>query len=285
MKTRIITALVAACIFIAGLCGMFTPVYPCFVALICGIASFEIVRATGVKNNLLKILSVATSAAIPFICYFLYDKIKENFQMLFPIASVYITVYLIIMVLSFKKTSFEDVLNSLFASFIIPLGFSSMIFIAKLYMIYPDKYSKASCVYYTLFAYFCAWMSDIFAYFIGRKFGRHKLAPTVSPKKSVEGAIGGVIGAVLLNIALLAVFDKFFFETHHITYTEIIILTLVLSVFSIFGDLSASVIKRKHGIKDFGNILPGHGGVMDRFDSCFFVLPLLYSGIIIINMF
>lgn len=280
MKTRIITALAAACVFIAGLCGMFTPFYPCFVALICGIASFEIVKATGVKNTLLKALSVVTSSAIPFVCFF-YDKLPDI--PLFPVATVYIAIYLIIMVLSFKKTSFEDVLNSLFASFIIPLGFSCMIFIAKLYEYYPDKYTKASCVYYTLFAYFCAWMSDIFAYFVGRKFGKHKLAPTVSPKKSVEGAVGGVVGAVLFNIALLAVFDKFFFETHHITYTEIIILTIILSVMSIFGDLSASVIKRKHGIKDFGNILPGHGGVMDRFDSCFFVLPLLYSGIIILN--
>jgi len=281
MKTRIITALIAACVFIAGLCGMFTPFYAVFVAIICSIASFEIVRATGVKNNALKALSVITSAAIPFICYF-SDKLPHI--PLFPVASVYIAVYLIIMVLSFKKTSFEDVLSSLFASFIIPLGFSSMIFIARLYITYPDKYTKASCVYYTLFAYFCAWMSDIFAYFIGRKFGKHKLAPTVSPKKSVEGAVGGVVGAVVLNIVLLAVFDKFFFATHHITYTEIIILTLILSVISIFGDLSASVIKRKHNIKDFGNILPGHGGVMDRFDSCFFVLPLLYSGIIILNI-
>ncbi len=280
MKTRIITALAAACVFIAGLCGMFTPFYPCFVALISGIASFEIVRATGVKNTLLKVLSVVTSAAVPFVCFF-YDKLPDI--PLFPVATVYIALYLIIMVLSFKKTSFEDVLNSLFASFIIPFAFSCMIFIAKLYEYYPDKYTKASCVYYTLFAYFCAWMSDIFAYFVGRKFGKHKLAPTVSPKKSIEGAVGGVIGAVLLNIALLAVFDKFFFETHHITYTEIIILTIFLSVMSIFGDLSASVIKRKHSIKDFGNILPGHGGVMDRFDSCLFVLPLLYSGIIILN--
>ena len=88
----------------------------------------------------------------------------------------------------------------------------------------------------------------------------------------------------ICGIILLAVFNKFFFTAKTITYIEIIILSILLSVLSIFGDLSASVIKRKHGIKDYGNLLPGHGGVLDRFDSCLFVLPTLYSAIVLINL-
>ena len=129
-------------------------------------------------------------------------------------------------------------------------------------------------------------MTDTFAYFVGSKLGKHKLCPKISPKKSVEGAIGGVIGAVLLNVLLLFVFKRFFFEGESIlSYITVVILSVVLSVVSMFGDLAASTIKRNFGIKDFGKLLPGHGGIMDRFDSALFVMPVLYASVYLINNF
>ena len=116
-----------------------------------------------------------------------------------------------------------------------------------------------------------------------KAFGKHKLAPKVSPKKTIEGAIGGLLGNCLFCTALYFVFLKKYSLSESVKLWQVIVFSLLLGVISIFGDLAASTIKRHHGVKDFGNLLPGHGGVMDRFDSCLFVFPALYSLIIIIN--
>ena len=109
-------------------------------------------------------------------------------------------------------------------------------------------------------------------------------SPVISPKKTIEGAIGGVIGTAVINVILFFVFRSFFDLSKGITLPAIIIFSVCLSVISIFGDLAASTIKRHHGIKDFGNLLPGHGGVMDRFDSSCFVFPVLYSLILVFSL-
>ena len=102
----------------------------------------------------------------------------------------------------------------------------------------------------------------------------------------MEGAIGGIAGAVLLNVLLLFLFKKFIFESEpRLSYIGVALLSIMLSVVSMFGDLAASTVKRNFGIKDFGKLLPGHGGIMDRFDSALFVLPVLYSSVYIVNMF
>ena len=113
--------------------------------------------------------------------------------------------------------------------------------------------------------------------FFGKIFGKHKLCPKISPKKTVEGAIGGIVGAVVSNVVLFTVFDRCFFTVHTIGYGWVILVSLALAVIGICGDLTASVIKRNFGVKDFGNLFPGHGGVMDRFDSALFVLTMLYA--------
>ncbi len=119
-------------------------------------------------------------------------------------------------------------------------------------------------------------MTDTCAYFVGSKFGKHKMTPKISPKKSWEGAVGGVAGAVIVNLLIFLIFNMVIKERLLLPYWAVILITVVLAVISMFGDLSASVIKRNYGAKDFGKLIPGHGGVMDRFDSCIFVLPTLY---------
>jgi phosphatidate cytidylyltransferase len=117
--------------------------------------------------------------------------------------------------------------------------------------------------------YIIAFGSDTFAYFTGKFFGKNKLYPEVSPNKTIEGAIGGIIGSTILSIIYFNYLsiNKYFY---------IIIFSVSASIFSMAGDLTASKIKREFGIKDFGYLLPGHGGIMDRFDSVLFVAPAVY---------
>lgn len=120
-----------------------------------------------------------------------------------------------------------------------------------------------------------SWITDSGAYFAGRFFGKHKLIPKVSPKKTVEGAIGGVIAAIL-GTCLYCFIVSIILEVGIVRYDIMILLALVCSILSQFGDLAASVIKRDCGVKDFGSILPGHGGVLDRFDSVIFITPMVF---------
>ena len=113
-----------------------------------------------------------------------------------------------------------------------------------------------------------SWGSDTFAYCTGMLFGKHKMAPVLSPKKSIEGAVGGILGAALLGWIYALVF-------HGPVLTFVIICTAG-AVIAMFGDLTASGIKRSMGIKDYGKLIPGHGGILDRFDSVIFTAPVIY---------
>jgi phosphatidate cytidylyltransferase len=120
-----------------------------------------------------------------------------------------------------------------------------------------------------------AFGTDVMAYFIGHAFGKHKLCPSISPKKTIEGAIGGTIGGIII----CGVFGYFFAN-------ELLVHCLIIGalggVISQFGDLTASVFKRKMGIKDYGNLIPGHGGILDRVDSVLFTAPMVYYYILIV---
>ena len=120
-----------------------------------------------------------------------------------------------------------------------------------------------------------AFSTDIMAYFSGYLFGKHKLAPNLSPKKTIEGAIGGAIGSILFS----GLFGYFIVPRLLI---HCLIIGLIGGIMSQFGDLTASALKRKMGVKDYGNLIPGHGGIMDRFDSVIFMAPIIYYYIMIV---
>ena len=129
---------------------------------------------------------------------------------------------------------------------------------------------------WVFFALFVTWASDSMAFFVGRKFGRHKLAPTISPGKTWEGAIGGICGAILMSIL-------FFTPTlFHVSLTpwQAILLSILVSVFGQFGDLVESLLKRNMGVKDSGSLMPGHGGLLDRIDSVVFAGVVVYYYVI-----
>ena len=173
------------------------------------------------------------------------------------------------------KNSFMDVCFTFFnVLYIVVL----LIFLLLTYYVPNGTYSSnlnvdegRFLVWYIIFG---ACFTDIFAYFIGSKFGKHKLCPDISPKKSVEGAVAGVIGCIIVLIIYTLVLNNYF--GFDINYISIVILSVIVSVFGQLGDLVASSIKRSTGIKDFGSFLPGHGGVLDRIDSLLFVAPVIY---------
>jgi phosphatidate cytidylyltransferase len=127
--------------------------------------------------------------------------------------------------------------------------------------------------FFVLIPFIIAFISDSGAYFGGLYFGRRKLAPAISPKKTVEGAIGGLIASVLGMLLYMFILDIAFGFT--VNYLAVIVYGAVCAVAGVFGDLCFSVIKRQTGIKDYGNLLPGHGGILDRFDSMIIVAPLV----------
>lgn len=122
---------------------------------------------------------------------------------------------------------------------------------------------------YLLFVFLCIWMTDTAAYFVGKHFGKHKLAPNISPNKTIEGSLGGVFFTGLLALFLANVWN--------INIIEIVSISVIVSVFAQAGDLVESALKRQANVKDSGNLLPGHGGVLDRFDSTIFAIPVAYQ--------
>jgi phosphatidate cytidylyltransferase len=187
------------------------------------------------------------------------------------------------MLLKFEETRFDQAVIAIFSSVCVPYSFSLMIVFRDIHK-HIEGLTRLDGIFILVFVFFSSWMTDIFAYFVGSKLGKHKLCPKISPKKSVEGLIGGIFGAVLLNVLLLLVFKTFIYENGTaLSYVEIAVLAAILSGVSVFGDLAASTIKRNYGVKDFGKLLPGHGCIMDRFDSALFVMPVAYAVISLLN--
>ena len=122
---------------------------------------------------------------------------------------------------------------------------------------------------------FAPWVTDTFAYFTGRFFGKHKLIPEISPKKTIEGSLGGILFCVIASVLYALLIERFAASVDSTRVFGAVIVGLVIGVVSQVGDLILSTIKRRYGVKDYGFILPGHGGILDRFDSVIGVMPLM----------
>ncbi|MCM1386720.1 MAG: phosphatidate cytidylyltransferase [Bacillus sp. (in: Bacteria)] len=139
--------------------------------------------------------------------------------------------------------------------------------------------------YLVWLVFLCSWGSDTCAYCVGVLFGKHKMTPILSPKKSVEGAIGGVVGAaVLFGLYTQFVINPVSTDVGRLSWVGSMALGALGALVSMVGDLAASAIKRDHDIKDYGKLIPGHGGIMDRFDSVIVAAPLIFWGLVIITV-
>ena len=174
-----------------------------------------------------------------------------------------IAVLFIQVVISNMKTSIKDMMITFF-------GISYITFFLSFI---PLLHGTENGKYLIWFILIAAWGTDTCAYFVGSKFGKHKFTE-ISPKKTIEGCIGGTLGSVIIALIYTLAINKF--AGLDISYIYIALIGFILSILSQIGDLSASSIKRTVGIKDFGNLIPGHGGILDRIDSIIFIAPFAY---------
>ncbi len=267
MKTRVISSLIGLVVLILVLLMFHTIVLNVAVAVISLIAVFELLCATGCRQyRVLFILAMTFAALVPFF------PVRFVAQNLMVICYIYVLAVLLLLLKTHEQLHIEQVAISVMCSLLVPFSLTTLVY-------QRDSHGAILGIFYVLVSLGGAWLSDTGAYFAGRAFGRHKLAPQISPKKTVEGAIGGAVFAAftMLFVAwLYSLMVSFIGYTVDIFYLRIFCMMPVLTAVSILGDLSASVIKRQYGVKDYGSIMPGHGGVMDRFDSALTVAPLVY---------
>lgn len=233
------------------------------------LATYEIFVATKyLKNIPVTIVSFAFVAFVPFA--FIIQPIREQIPY---VCLAFLFTLFIIMIFMHEKVKFEQVALVAFISVCIPLAMSSLAFTRITF--------SEHGIFYVVFILVAAWIGDAGAYFIGTFFGKHKMAPTISPKKSWEGFFGGVVTSGVFGILLGLGYewlDYLMTGVHHFTVNIwfLFVISLICAVLGVIGDFSASILKRQCMVKDFGHILPGHGGVLDRFDSVLFVAPFVY---------
>lgn len=279
MKQRIISALIGVALLILLLAVRGTFIFNIAIALIAAVAVFEIFRCARIKKIGLYALSIGFTAVIQLV------STIPDFVPVIAFAILYCLLVLGYMLRNHKSLRYEQTCIAMATTFFITFSFNSLLQLNCIDKIYPDTYIKWDGLFYLLMVLICAWATDTGAYFTGILLGKHKLAPNISPKKTIEGAVGGVLTCVLVNLLSMFIFNRFVFAAQHISIVFVIISSIVLSLVGMLGDLCASLIKRNYNVKDFGNIMPGHGGVMDRFDSISFVAPALYVLIIFIINF
>ncbi len=236
------------------------------------IGGFELNRALGVEKSGLGIVSLAATAAYyVFIKFasrdYLGETVESNrFIYILIIFVIALIVMLTIFVLTFPKYELYQVFGAFFGVFYVSISFS---------LLYLLRITPPAGAYLVWLAVLSSWGCDIPAYFFGMKLGKHQLVPNLSPKKSIEGAIGGVVGSMALA-AIYGFCVQQYIPSIKLAPLVFALFCMVGAVVGQVGDLAASAIKRKTGIKDYGKILPGHGGILDRFDSMILVAPIVY---------
>ena len=244
-------------------------IFAILLSILCLFGLFEMFRVMEVEKHLvICVPAYVMGVAFPIVCYYLAEKHTFGIVLLGAAALFLYLIYIFsVAVFNKGRIKFAEISEAFVASCYIIFSFGSI-------SIMRYMNSKAG-MFYIILMLLCAWGSDVFAYFTGRFFGKHKLIPEVSPKKTVEGSVGGIVCASGLSMLYGLIVSNC---TELVpNYIVLAICGVVLAAFSQIGDLVASLLKREHGIKDYGNIFPGHGGVMDRFDSILAIATVLMA--------
>ncbi|HEY2420951.1 MAG TPA: phosphatidate cytidylyltransferase [Neobacillus sp.] len=254
MKQRIITGIVAAALFLPFVFYSGLP----FVLLTYFLATIGLYEL--LKMRKLNIFTVHGLLSVLFLWVILFPKKYEHVLTTFNYSKIELGIAFILLLLTYtvvtkNRFTFEDVGFSILSALYVGIGFYFLIETREAGLVY---------IFYSLFM---IWATDSGAYFIGKAIGKRKLWPEISPNKTVEGSLGGVLCAVAVAVLFVLFTD---------INTSIIAITIILSIFGQIGDLVESAFKRHYNVKDSGNILPGHGGILDRFDSLLFVWPILH---------
>ena len=234
-------------------------VLPIAISIVSAIAVYEMLHSTGfVKSKRLIIYSIIMALLIPMWAFL--DKIPE-----LATAGLFLFVFLLLIdcLTEPRNTALEVISGVFLTATVIPLFLSSLV----------DLYFMENGRFLVSIPIIAAYSSDVFAYLVGSKFGKRKLCPDISPNKTIEGSLGSLIlTPLILLLSGLILHHVFYFR---VNYIAMILYGIAGSFAGQIGDLSFSYVKRRFGIKDFGKLIPGHGGVLDRFDSMLLVAPLI----------
>lgn len=258
MKTRIIAAVVLLPLLLVVVLVLPKVYTGILFGLMAAIGAYELMKGTGLvsqKRLIAYAMVMAFLSAVP--CSLPYLTLLWE-----PILLVFICLIFGEVLLSHGKLPFETAAVTVAAGALIPY------FLTALVRMHGWEHGR----FYILLPFVIAFLSDTGAYFTGRAFGKKKLAPNISPNKTVEGVYGGVLGAVL-GVVIYCLVLQFGFD-FSVNYWYVPVYGVLGSLGAVFGDLSFSAVKRQTGIKDYGNLIPGHGGVLDRFDSMIIVAPV-----------
>lgn len=269
MKQRVISGAVGALILFSVLAASYwAPI--CFniaVAIVAAICSWEIAGATGCRPY----RSVAVAGMLFSAFLSIAPAIPASgYPIAFTVLCVYAFYLFAHQIFHHKQIPFANLLTNLAMCVLTATSLSCLVRVRDFGQTPADR------IFFVLVALIAAWTSDMGAYFVGVRFGKHKLVPEISPKKTVEGFFGGIASCVVCMELAAAVYRFAFHPAGSVSFWEVAVAAALGSVFSVAGDLSFSLLKRSFGIKDFGKLMPGHGGALDRFDSVVFVAPFLY---------
>lgn len=282
MVVRIVSAVIGIVILIGILMCPYTIVLAVAASVLSALAVWELLHNTGkVKSRVQTIVGMVFSAAGVMMMYFVRRTLTEKYlymdaevrqllMILLALPIVYGIVTAVFYIINRKNTTVNDACYGYLLTLYPTVGFGCMVMLREMFN---------HGLWYLIALLVIAWISDTGAYFVGTFLGKHKMAPKISPKKSWEGFFGGWILSVLCAVGVFILrfeIDNGYGEGLFYTLRFYLPVMAVLAPLSVVGDLLASAIKRKCGVKDFGNIMPGHGGVMDRFDSVIFIAPILY---------
>lgn len=275
MKTRIIAAAVLLPILAIALFWLPLIVTAVIFSFLSAVAAYELLWGTGIcRHPRLIVYSMVMAFAVPmfYFCAIEYEIINSSAYIMLGVIGFFALLFGEMMA-SHVKLRFEYIAYCFVAGLLIPYLFASIV---RIHAGYAGRY-------YVVIPFIIAFASDTGAYFTGKFLGRNKLAPVISPNKTVEGVIGG-IGLAIVCMMLYCLIMKLAFNFKEIHYGYALLYAVAGSVAGVFGDLCFSVIKRQTGIKDYGRLIPGHGGVLDRFDSMVLVAPLTEALLILIRV-
>ena len=260
MKTRIISGAVILALAIPLILFSSVPyVLNTVIGLLCALSVYEALSSMANKESKLFLpFAVTFALGIPFI-----PPLNQTY--LLGIVLVMVLIAFSLIIFSNNQLNLLNIATALVVSVIIPLFFTCIMYLRRI---------ENSGKFYIWLVFICAWATDTAAYFFGLKFGKHKMSPIISPKKTIEGSIGGTITGVICHI-ICVVIIAYYYKVN-VNYFLIVISGIMAAIIGQIGDLSMSAIKRAFNVKDFGGIIPGHGGILDRFDSVLFIAPFLY---------
>lgn len=254
---RFISALVWAPLLLglSYLGGVYIAVLVSILIILALFEFFNIVKHLGIK--------VWHTLIITFTFIWLLNMFIGHKEWMMPILICWLIIIFGRLAMQYPEVNFEEASYNLLAM-IYPVAFFSYLYLLR---------QLPLGVVWTFFTFFLVWSTDTFAYLIGKGFGHNPLAPKVSPNKTVEGSVGGLLGCLIVGLI-------FRFWMAEVSFLHTIILSLIVGIVGQIGDLFESSLKRNAGIKDSGSLIPGHGGILDRSDSLIFVLPIIYYYIV-----